>query len=81
MILLQFRIDVYNEHITGAKKHLGSGSVPLSIAIPSSNMSHTFVVPLNFKVGKKVKQKGTATITARIVDTRSVFYECGCSLS
>jgi hypothetical protein len=78
---LQLRIEVYNEHITGAKKFLGSASIPLSIALPSKNMLHTFVMPLSYKIGKKEKYKGTATITAQVVDTRSVFYQCGCPVS
>ena len=77
----QLRVEVYNEHTTGAKKHIGSGTIQMSTALPSRNVSHTIVIPLWYKNMKKDKQKGIVTLTAKIVDTRSIFYECGCILS
>ena len=74
-------VEVFNEHVTGSKKHVGIGFVMLSTVLPSKNTVTTFVVPLVYKSKDKEAQRGTATITAQIVDNRSIFFECGCPMS
>jgi hypothetical protein len=72
-------VEVFNEHVTKTKKHVGAGSIKVLIALPDINKHKTFIVPLTYKNKEKETQRGTATITAQLLDNRFVL--CGCPIS
>lgn len=76
------KLEVFNAHVTGLKKHVGVATFKLTSVWPYKNTTATFTIPLiNAKSKKEDKQRGFATVTGRVVDERSVFAECGCAVS
>ena len=74
-------VEVFNQHVSGTKKHVGVGSIDISSAVPSRNAFHTFVVPLVYKNKDKETLRGTATFTAQIIDNRSALWPSLLSLT
>lgn len=79
----QMKIEVFNEHVTGLKKHVGVGTIKLTSAWSYKNTTAICTIPLtNSKSKKTDKQRGVAVVTGKVVDGRSVFDECaGCTVS
>jgi hypothetical protein len=67
-------LEVLNEHVSGTKKHVGVGTMKIRDVLSSKNKVITFVIPLAYQSKDKETQRGTATVTAQIVDTRRVFW-------
>jgi hypothetical protein len=76
------KLEVFNEHMTGIKQHVGVGTVKLTSVWSYKNTLATFTIPLmNNKSKKSDKQRGEAVITGRVIDDRSIFGECACTVS
>jgi Ca2+-dependent lipid-binding protein len=58
-------VEVFNKHVTGMKKHVGKGSLPLKNIFPTRNLQTQILIPLLFK--NKEKQ-GTVILSATLVD-------------
>lgn len=78
----QVTLEVFNEHVTGLKKHVGVVTSHVRTIWPSKNYPSTYTLLLINKNSKKNdKQRGIATITGTVIDDRSLLDECSCTVS
>ena len=76
------QLEVFNEHVTGLKKHVGIAVVKLKDIWPYKNVTYTNTVDLVNNNSKKIdKSRGVAIIKGKVIDNRSVFDECVCNIS
>mmetsp|Transcript_6073 Transcript_6073/g.9918 ORF Transcript_6073/g.9918 Transcript_6073/m.9918 type:complete len:157 (+) Transcript_6073:137-607(+) len=78
----EMKLEVFNEHVTGMKKHVGVGTIKPAAVWGYKNYPATVTIPLtNIKSKKDDKQRGFAIVTGKVVDDRSLFAECACVVS
>jgi hypothetical protein len=82
LLLPQLKLEVFNEHVTGLKKHVGVGTIVPASVWGYKNYESTVTIPLTYTKSKKDdKQRGVAIVTGKVVDDRSLLAECACTVS